>query len=305
MAHILIVEDDRKTAELIGRRLSAAGHQYSVESSGANVVEVVKNGGHDLLILDVMLPGVSGFEICRRIRRDTDLYTLPILILSIMSGDEEVKHGLAQGADDYVVKPFDINNLIHRVEALLRATTESNITDPLTSLPGADGTKRELQKKVSRQVSFALAYVELAQLREYGWHHGQEARDKTIRHLARALVQCGQGLNAEQFFVGHMGGGCFVCVLPPDTAEAYCNQVRSLWQQHLCKLNADVPRDRERLEEPGQEGPPPLDTLFYVTFRDAKDNTTPQRMFEVLSQIRNRARAAKSSGVFVDQRTVS
>src|SRR5690606_30808149 len=116
-AKILIVEDDPRAAEVLGRSLTAAGHTCSIESTGARVLERARQDTPDLLVLDVMLPGTSGFEICRRVRADAHLYTLPILIVSAMRGEEEVMHGLAQGADDYVVKPFEPAQVVQRVEA--------------------------------------------------------------------------------------------------------------------------------------------------------------------------------------------
>lgn len=304
MAQILIVDDDRKAAKTIEEHLNVAGHQCTLETSGARVIDVLKESNHDMVVLDIMLPGTSGFEVCRRIRRDPELYALPILVLSAMDDEEEVMHGLAQGADDYVVKPFNVVKLVQRIEALLRTCVNGSGIDCLTSLPGADGTKRELQRKVSHQMAFALAYVELAQLREYGWYYGAEARDKAIRHLGRALSQCGKGLDSKLFFVGHMGSGCFVCVLPPARAEAYCDHVRSVWEKHSEELTGvQVSRKGKRAGSKDQ-GPPQLDALFCITFREAKDTVTAHRMFEVLSQIRNKARAAHAGGIFVDRRTI-
>ncbi len=98
MARILIVEDDSRTAEFVGSHLRATGHDCLVAQTGIEALNIARNNGVDLLVLDVMLPGgASGFEVCRRVRSDPNLYTMPILLLSAMSGDEEILHGLAQG----------------------------------------------------------------------------------------------------------------------------------------------------------------------------------------------------------------
>ena len=205
MARILIIEDDPEVRETLSVALSQSGHECDTLSTGQGAVEMARQSLPDLLLLDVMLPGVSGFEICRQVRRDPALYTVPILIVSAMCGEQEVSHGIAQGADDYVAKPFDVSNIVQRVNTLLRnqAGTDS---DELTALPGADSIKREIQKRISSKEIFGLGCAELVGLREYARRLGGEARLRAIRHLGRILERCGRSLD-EGFFLGHMGGG--------------------------------------------------------------------------------------------------
>ncbi|MBI4560169.1 MAG: response regulator [Candidatus Hydrogenedentes bacterium] len=307
MAKILVIEDDTKTAEFVSKHLTAAGHTCMIEGSGANALEVAKQNDLDLVVLDIMLPGTSGFEVCRRMRRDADLYTIPILILSAMNEEEEVLHGLAQGADDYVVKPFEIQNLIQRVEALLRAGADSQVLDSITQLPGADSTKREIQKRISRGGHFALACGELVHLREFAYRFGPDSRTKAIRHLSRALGQCGAEYPSDRFYVGHMGGGHFVCVLPPDAAQAYCVHLYKLWRSHLEKFYESIGQSKAYNDalSPSRslQTPPLIDVLFCITMTDPTHAPTPHGMFEVLSQIRAKALEAKAGGVHLDRRT--
>jgi len=116
-AHILVVEDDRKTADLIALYLRHAGHQATVSTSGASGLELARSGGFDLLILDVMLPGASGLEICAAVRGQA---ATPIILLTARSLEEQRVEGLDLGADDYVTKPFSPRELVARVRALLR-----------------------------------------------------------------------------------------------------------------------------------------------------------------------------------------
>ena len=118
-AKILVVEDDRKTADLVSLYLRHAGHRATVATSGARGLELARDGGFDLFILDVMLPGASGLEICRDIRKRSDA---PILFLTARSLEDQRIEGLDLGADDYVTKPFSPRELVARVRALLRRT---------------------------------------------------------------------------------------------------------------------------------------------------------------------------------------
>lgn len=116
-AKVLVVEDDRKTADLVALYLRHAGHRATVATSGARGLELARDGGFDLFILDVMLPGASGLEICRTVRERSDA---PIILLTARSLEDQRIEGLDLGADDYVTKPFSPRELVARVRALLR-----------------------------------------------------------------------------------------------------------------------------------------------------------------------------------------
>jgi DNA-binding response OmpR family regulator len=120
VSHILIVEDDRDIAELIRHYLGRAGHSVEVVTSGADVLPRVAERRPDLLVLDLMLPGVSGLEICRALRADAAAADLPIIMVTARAEEADRIIGLDTGADDYLTKPFSPKELVARVAALLR-----------------------------------------------------------------------------------------------------------------------------------------------------------------------------------------
>lgn len=305
MAKILIVEDDVRTANAIARALTGEGHACAVLNQGRTALEFARNKRPDLLILDIMMPDMSGFEVCRAFRRDKELYTQPILILSAMSDAEEVRHGLAQGADAYVTKPFDMRNLVHRIETLLDANSNLSYVDAVTSLPDSDGTRREMQRLISQGKVFALVYVELLDLRDFAKLTGAAGRDKATRHLARALVFCQQEARLETGFVGHMGGGHFMCIIPTDRAEFYCEIVRAAWTPHRKDLYDSLGKSVENPEEDSEASGQPylLDLLFAVTTREAGDTVTPQQLLDIVSRIRNKSAQKAKGGIHLDRRS--
>ena len=307
MAKILIVEDDPQTALLIRDNLQAAGHACVTLTSSLQAVEAARAENVDLAVLDVMMPGVSGFEVCRRLRGDSQLYALPILLMSAMTGDEEVMHGLAQGADDYMTKPFAMQNLLQRVAALLQANLDADIPDETTSLLNPNATKREVQKRVSRQDVFALVCAELIHLREFAYKCGPEARQKVIRHLGRALKRCGNDIDDDTFAVGHMGGGHFIAILSPAETERYSKHVADSWKAHLPAFYESLGLGHKyEAAVTGKaigESIPLLDLLICVTTRHPHDVVSSQEMFDVLIKIRSNALATGGSGIHVDRRS--
>lgn len=307
MAKILIVDDDVRVAEFIGSYLRAAGHDCLAARTGIDALNLARSRGVDLMVLDLMLPGgTSGFEVCRRVRSDPDLYTTPILLLSAMSGEEEVLHGLAQGADDFVPKPFDVHNLLQRIDALLRHSLGGNNIDEMTSLPNTWAMKREVQKRVVSMEPFVLACAELMNLREFGMVHRGDARNKAIRHLARALKLCGERLEVPGFMLGHMGGGYFVCILGSSEAERYCTYVADTWKANLPAFYESLDLGKAYHQATGGGGGtnrvPLLEILVCATPSMQKASSSVQDLFDVLTQIRNSAVAAKTPGIHFNRR---
>lgn len=122
---VLVVEDDADIAELIRRYLQKAGLSVDVRASGGDALRAIADTRPDLVVLDVMLPEVSGLDICKAIRSDTQLELTPIIMVTARGDESERIAGLDLGADDYLAKPFSPGELVARVKALLRRTART------------------------------------------------------------------------------------------------------------------------------------------------------------------------------------
>ena len=118
---ILVVEDDPKTADIVGRYLERDGYQVLTAYEGVQGLKLAREEKPDLVVLDLLLPGVSGLEVCRTLRLESDV---PIIMLTAMTSEYDKLRGLDLGADDYVTKPFSPRELVARVRVVLRRTTE-------------------------------------------------------------------------------------------------------------------------------------------------------------------------------------
>jgi len=118
----LIVEDDADIGQLVARYLQKAGFVATVLTSGRDVLAQARREPPDVLLLDVMLPGMDGLELCRALRTDTATALVPIILLTARDGEDERIAGLETGADDYITKPFSPKEVVARVRALLRRT---------------------------------------------------------------------------------------------------------------------------------------------------------------------------------------
>jgi two-component system phosphate regulon response regulator PhoB len=129
--HVLIVEDEEPLALLLRYNLEAEGYQVTHAPRGDEAELILRETVPDLVLLDWMLPGVSGIELCRRLRMRPDTQGLPIIMLTARGEEAERVRGLATGADDYVVKPFSVPELVARVRALLRRAAPERLADAL------------------------------------------------------------------------------------------------------------------------------------------------------------------------------
>jgi DNA-binding response OmpR family regulator len=118
MAHVLIVEDEMHILLLIQRKLESAGYTVSTSANGDEALRMALENKYDLLLLDVMLPGVEGLEICREVKTTLGADAPPVILMSARGQQIDVEAGRKAGADDYVIKPFSPRQLLEHVEAI-------------------------------------------------------------------------------------------------------------------------------------------------------------------------------------------
>jgi phosphate regulon transcriptional regulator PhoB len=164
MKRILIIEDDRDIIELVRYNLVNEGFQVSAASDGTAGLASLKKSPPDILLLDLMLPRLSGLEICKEIRRDSALNRLPILMLTARGEEADRVVGLEMGADDYVTKPFSPRELVARVRALLRRTDPADDSQRTIAVgkllidPAAYRVAREGKPLMLSTLEFRLLY---------------------------------------------------------------------------------------------------------------------------------------------------
>lgn len=134
MVHILAVDDDPEVLETVGRVLRHEAYEVSLASSAAQALVQLEKRTPDLLVLDIIMPEMDGIQLCRQLRRDARFIPLPILFLTAKGSTDDIVSGLDAGADDYVVKPFELAELRARIAALLRRGTRDKKSDSVLEL---------------------------------------------------------------------------------------------------------------------------------------------------------------------------
>ena len=205
---ILIIEDDPDIAESLRYNLDRAGMRTEIAESGEKGLRLALNQAPSLILLDLMLPGMSGTELCRRFRREPATEKTPIIILTAKASESDKISGLELGADDYITKPFSVKELLARVRAVLRRTNENQIqryTDEKLSIDFEDMrvsccdediklTRKEfalLETLVKNQNRVASRQKLLDDVWGYSYFGDTRTLDVHIRRLRQKLGECG------------------------------------------------------------------------------------------------------------------
>lgn len=253
---ILTVDDNSDILDVLDLTLSG---QYEVFQAvnGKEGLEKVQQIMPDLIITDYMMPVMNGREFAKALKKDILLQHIPVIMLT---GKGEVKdrvEGIEAGVDDYLVKPFDPDELLARIKMILRRTERSLDANPLTHLPGNTSIIEELRKHISSKNSFAVGYADLDKFKAYNDYYGFEKGDEVIRTLARTIIESVRSVAGETAFVGHIGGDDFVFITADDVmdktaqkiVEEFDKKVPSFYTEEDFKAGKIVSKDRQGNEQ--------------------------------------------------------
>ena len=215
---ILVVDDDPDIARFVEVNLRSAGYEVSVAGDGEEALERAMEIRPDLVLLDVMMPRLDGFEVAQRLRKNPQTANTSIIMLTAKALSSDKVTGLQSGADDYIIKPFDPIELLARVKGTLRRAKEMRNLSPLTGLPGNIRIQEEIERQVREHRPFAVLYVDLDNFKTYNDKYGFVRGDRLIQGTAR-MIQDAVMANDHDGFIGHVGGDDFVAVVEPDVAE--------------------------------------------------------------------------------------
>ena len=215
---ILVVDDDPDIARFVEVNLRSAGYEVSVAGDGEEALERATEIRPDLVLLDVMMPRLDGFEVAQRLRKNPQTANTSIIMLTAKALSSDKVTGLQSGADDYIIKPFDPIELLARVKGTLRRAKEMRNLSPLTGLPGNIRIQEEIERQVREHRPFAVLYVDLDNFKTYNDKYGFVRGDRLIQGTAR-MIQDAVMANDTDGFVGHVGGDDFVAVVEPDVAD--------------------------------------------------------------------------------------
>jgi diguanylate cyclase (GGDEF)-like protein len=253
---ILIADDDTDCREILRRLLEMSGFSVLEASDGQEALQLVRTAHPDLLLLDYTMPSMNGPKTCEVLKQDLLLRHLPVVMLTARSDLRNRIVGLNAGADDYIVKPFEPEELLARVHMILRRTAQGLEANPLSRLPGNTSIHKELESRLASGAPFAVCYADLDHFKAFNDHYGFERGDQAIQHTASLLLHCLSQYGNPTDFLGHIGGDDFVFVTTPERAENLCRHVISEFDRTTKALYDEADRARGHLIHLDRQGLP-------------------------------------------------
>jgi diguanylate cyclase (GGDEF)-like protein len=251
---LLVVDDDPFIARLLEIELRAAGYDVRVAADGALALDAARERCPDLVLADVMMPNMDGFELTRRLRQDPRTATVSVIMLTARGLSADKLEGFAIGADDYIVKPFDTPELLARIRGVLRRSRDTRTQSPLTGLPGNVRIEEEIDARVERSEPFAILYADLDHFKAYNDHYGFMRGDEVIQTTARLIGDVARGASEGSAFVGHVGGDDFVVVVAPEQSERVADALVAAFDEASAGFYDDADRERGFIEVTNRRG---------------------------------------------------
>ncbi len=218
-AKILIADDDPHIRRILQFLLEQAGYRVLAACDGREALALVVQERPDLALLDLMMPHLDGFAVLEQIRQDREVCRLPVIMLTAHDRTSSRIRGLRGGANDYVAKPFDQEELLARVANMLETSQAQREANPLTGLPGNLAIEREVLRRMAARDRFGAMYLDIDRFKSFNDHYGYARGDRAISFLAHVICAAVDREGEPGDFVGHVGGDDFLVVCASDRAE--------------------------------------------------------------------------------------
>ena len=252
-AHILIADDLPDLLQALKETLEQEGFVVTAVGDGQAALESIRALLPDIAVLDLKMPRMTGFDVCRALRDDPLLENMPVIILSASGTQDSKVTGLDLGADDFITKPVNVNELLARIRMILKRSRQGLDANPLTRLPGNRAIESRIERAVSDGSPLAVLYVDLNQFKAYNDAYGYEEGDRVLKGLARVLVDQLRGGSGAQF-VGHIGGDDFIVLSTPDKMEPLAQSICEAFDAIALSFYSAADRLRGRIVSLDRQG---------------------------------------------------
>jgi diguanylate cyclase (GGDEF)-like protein len=288
---ILIVDDEKHIRKVLTLQLEAHGYRVETAGDGVEALDKVEVDPPDLILLDVMMPRMDGYEVCRRLRRNFRTSQIPIIILTAKDQLPEKVTGLEGGANDYVTKPFAMAEVLLRIKNVLSWSQLQRQANPLTGLPGNLAIEQELETRIQQGVPFAFVYADMDNFKAFNDYYGYNRGDKAIRMMAQVLTEAVQAVGKSEDFVGHIGGDDFVLIAAPERVDALCKDIIERFDRSVDSICSQEDVHRGYIEVANRRGEMVRTPLLTVTLAVVTSEQCPMTHIVKISDVASELKA--------------
>jgi len=222
---ILVVEDDADISKMLKIYFDSQGYEVLVAMRGNDALETCRTKLPNVVVLDIQLPDIDGYEICRILRSNTRTSYVPIIFLTQKDERSDKIAGLELGADDYITKPFDIEELKLRVEGAIRRSQREALTHPVTNLPAGKLIEEQLKKVKDITEPWTFLYFGIRHIQAFKEIAGPIQVNEVLMFLADIMREVVEENGTLNDFIGQASDNDFIIITSPNKASAICHTV--------------------------------------------------------------------------------
>lgn len=253
-ARLLIVEDDVDISNMLRIYFNGQGYDVDVALRGSDALEKTRHVMPHLIVLDIMLPDIDGFEVCRALRLSTRTSHIPVIFLTQRDERSDRLKGLEQGADNYITKPFDIEELKLYVQNAIARSERESLTDPHTGLPAGRLIEDELRKMIRKPKGWAFMDVRINNFEPFKDVYGFIAANDMLRFTAILIGEVMDDAGTPIDFVGHAGGDNFVIVTTDEAAPIIRQRLKARFKEEVQTHYNFMDRQQGFISAPDETG---------------------------------------------------
>ena len=304
---ILVVDDNRLIVNLLRVNLLTSGYGVITASDGFSALRAAISERPDLILLDVMMPEMDGFEVARQIRNNTLIAHVPIIMLTARGSVDSVVEGLDAGADDYISKPFEMTEVLARVKAHLRRSRSERSLNPMTGLPGNMTIVENLRQLVEKNEPYSVVYTDIDNFKSFNDSYGFLQGDEAIKLLGNAILASVQNFGNKNDFVGHIGGDDFVICSTPEKADGICQDIIRSFEDQIRSLYRPEHREQGYVVGVSRDGHEVRHNLITVSLavvtNEQRPITSHWEIGEIAAELKRVAKQLDHSIYIKDLRT--
>ncbi|MBE7534426.1 MAG: response regulator [Anaerolineales bacterium] len=252
-ARLLIVEDDVDIGNMLKIYFGGMDFDVDVAVRGSEALEKTKHALPHLIVLDIMLPDIDGYEVCRALRTNMRTSHIPVIFLTQKDERSDKLQGLELGADDYITKPFDIEELKLRVQGAIKRAERESLTDPRSGLPAGRLIEEQL-RRIIREKGWALLDARINDFEPFKDVYGFVAGDDALRFAAMLINEVVDELGSVSDFIGHAGGDNFVIITTEEQAKAIKTRLKERFNGEVQTQYNFMDRQQGFMQAPSSDG---------------------------------------------------
>lgn len=303
---ILIIDDTDLMVKLTRDILAEKGFDVVSANNGMDGIRMVMTEKPDLVLLDIVMPGIDGFEVCKMLRQDESNNLMPIIMLTAQGNEEDKLTGLELGADDYITKPFNPRELISRVKNTLLRIERNRWANPLTGLPGNTEIQSEINYRIAKDMLFSVLYLDVDNFKAYNDVYGFARGDTAIKLIADILMDAVSAFGSQNDFIGHIGGDDFVVITSPEYADTICENIIKEFDERVPELYYESDRKAGFISTTNRKGyiiRYPIMTLSIgVTSNEFRVLQNHIQVAEIAAELKKKAKSITGSVYLKDMR---